>query len=126
MRLPVVGDRVLFVLRKLGAGVASTEGKPQVKIRAAIVTEDWKSEPHPVDAWKKKGGIGKPPVVRGPAGKDFLGEDGKPTVPPGTVNLEIHLDGHARRDLNAGHNKYEGDVLYDPAKSPGTWHWPGD
>lgn len=120
-KLPETGDRVRYVLRKLGAGA---EHYP--KVRGATVTEAWEgSEKHPSEAWKRKK-IGRQPTVTGPDGLPVLGDDGQPIVPLGLVNLEIHLDGHGRKDLNPGHNKYEGHVHYDPKKAPGTWHWPGE
>lgn len=109
-RLPLKGDTVLYVLRPLGKG---KECFPQT--RPAMVTEDWKGrDKHPTGQ------------ARGPDGKVIVGQDGKPFLPAGIVNLDVHLDAFARKDLNEGHNKYEGNVLYDPAKSHGTWHWPGE
>jgi hypothetical protein len=109
-RAPILGDSVYYVLRPLGEGATFFP-----KVRSAVVTEDWSGrEKHPTGE------------VRGPDGKTILDADGKPFVPVGCVNLEIRLDCHGRKDLNAGHNRFEGHVLYDPKKSSGTWHWLGD
>lgn len=132
LRIPRLGDTVLFVLGPSGEGV-----KFKPKMRAAKVVEDWSGlEQHPTGQ------------VRGPDGKVIveLSEDGKPVlydgggnmttdekvgrprpyVPAGCVNLEIHLDMVGKKDMAAGHDRYEGHVLYDPKKSHKTWHWPGD
>lgn len=123
VRVPLTGDSVRFVLKKLGAGA---EHHP--KIRPAVVTEAWDgSEKHPTDAWKvSKKKVGPQPYVSGPDGRAIIDDQGEPFVPVGLVNLEIHLDGHGRKDHNAGHDRYAGHVLYDPEKAPGTWHWAGE